>query len=125
MMKLIVLDANFLLYIAKYKIDLFFELDRVCNFAYKLVLPQQVADELKKLSKKGKGKDKEAACLALEIARKACVRKVSARNADDALLVLASKNILATMDKELRKRFKKAGKGRILSIRQKKYLAFI
>ena len=123
-MKLIVLDANFLLYSAKFKIDIEAELERICDFSYELVVPEQVINELTKIGETGKGKDRDAALLALQIASRFEIRKIEARNADEALLKLASGNVLATMDKVLRKRFKKGKSARVLAIRQKKYLIF-
>ncbi len=123
-MKLIALDTNFLLYAAKYKIDIVSELDRICDFSYKMVLPEQVLKELKGISTSGKGKDREAALLALQITNNFGIQKIDAKSADDALLMLASGNVLATMDKELRKRFKKGKSARVIAIRQKKYLIF-
>jgi len=123
-MKLIALDTNFLLYAAKYKVDIVSELDRICDFSYKMVLPEQVLKELMEISTSGKGKDREAALLALQIANNFEIQKIDAKSADDALLKLASGNVLATMDKELRKRFKKGKSARVIAIRQKKYLSF-
>lgn len=124
-MELIVLDTNILLYAAKYKIDLATELSRICDFKYKVALPQQVIQELKALSEAGKGKDKEAASLALQISKEFEIQKIPGKTADDALLKLAANNILATMDRELRKRFKNDKKGRVISIRQKNHLIFV
>ena len=123
-MKLIALDTNFLLYAAKYKIDIVSELDRICDFSYNMVLPEQVLKELMEISTSGKGKDREAALLALQLANNFEIRKIDEKSADDALLKLASRNVLATMDKELRKRFKKGKSARVIAIRQKKYLIF-
>jgi len=123
---LIALDTNFLVYIAKYKIDLLAELDRICE-NYKLVIPFQVIEELKKLTETGKLKDKEAAQLALQLLEllekenKLTIKKIPAKDADSAILKLAPETI-ATLDKELKKRFKKV---KILTIRQKKYLQVV
>ena len=51
------------------------------------------------------------------------MKEVEAGDADSALLKLAGKgDVIATLDKELKKKFKN---GKILSIRQKKYIAFV
>jgi len=124
-MNLIVLDTNFLLYCAKYKVDFETEIDRICDFKYKIVLPKQVVNELNELSKNAiKSKDREAASLALQIIKNFEIKKIDAKNADEAILKLKA-NVLATMDKELRKRFKNDRKGKLLLIRQKKYLNLI
>ncbi|MBU2496481.1 MAG: ribonuclease VapC [Nanoarchaeota archaeon] len=124
-MNLIVLDTNFLIYCAKYKVDFETEIDRICDFKYKIVLPKQVVNELNELSKNAiKSKDREAASLALQIIKNFEIKKIDAKNADEAILKLKA-NVLATMDKELRKRFKNDRKGKLLLIRQKKYLNLI
>ena len=47
---LVLLDTNFLLYAAKYKIDIEVELERVCDEGFKVAVPKQVISELKMLS---------------------------------------------------------------------------
>lgn len=137
-MKLIIIDTNFLIYCAKYKIDLVRELERICDFLFHVTLPIQVISELENLKNFVKGKDKEAVELALDIIKINNLRvvDVDAKNADDAILKLFNeakkifKNkkidevIIATMDRELRKRFKKDKGTKTISIRQKKYLTF-
>ena len=124
-MNLIVLDTNFLLYCSKYKIDIEEEINRICDFRYRIVLPKQVIKELKQLSKHGlKAKDREAALIALKMIKKFEIKDVDAKDADDAILKLNA-NVLATMDKELRKRFKNRKRGKFISIRQKNHLTLI
>ena len=48
-MKTIILDTNFLIYCVKYKIDFFSEIDRICNFNYKLSVLSSTIDELNSL----------------------------------------------------------------------------
>lgn len=122
---LVIPDTNFLIYMTKYR--LWDELKKEYPRYSLLVLPQ-VVYELKTLIKKFKGKDKEAALLAFEFIKKT---KIKARkgHADAIILQTAlwlkdagEKNfIVATMDKILRKKLKKA-KIKILTIRQKRYL---
>lgn len=131
----VILDTNFLLYISKNKIDFVREIDKLCDFAYDLIIPKQVLDELHKISKgkDKKRKDKVAADLALQILGRIAekdgvlVMDVKGRDADEAIVNIVKKNhnkevIVATMDKELKKRLKKI---KIISVRQKKYLEFI
>lgn len=122
----VLLDTNFLIYIARYKIAS--ELDKL--FPRKLLLPKQVLKEIEGIVAKGKGADKEAAALALTLidkwksSKKLFVIQTRAKSADKALLDLATgkKNrVVATLDKKLIKRLKKAKVG-IIGIRQKKYL---
>jgi len=131
---IIILDTNFLLYAAKYKIDVSQELYRICDFNYKVIVPEQVSQELKMLAKNGKGKEKQDALIALELAKEFKIQKINARNADDAILKLASHTseasetgevAIGSLDKALLTRFKKFKKGKILTIRQKKYICFV
>lgn len=128
---LLIPDTNFLVYCAKYGI-----FDEIEKFNAKMFLPEQVVSELKMLSKStGKGKDKGAAALALSFVNKLqsegkiIVEKTEKKAADDAIVEMAlekkEKEIaVATHDRELMKRLKKA-KISIIGIRQKKYLAKI
>jgi len=126
----ILLDTNFLIYIAKYKIAS--ELDKF--FPKKLFLPEQVLREIKSIAAKGKGADKESAVIALALInnwknnKKLFVVQTIVKSADKALLELAITKAankediaVATLDKKLIKRLKKAKIG-IIGIRQKKYI---
>ena len=127
-MKTVVLDTNFLVYAAKYKIDIERELERLFDVKFEIIVPSPVIIELKGLQRNAGLKDREAASVALEILNGFNIIKTSEKNADDACLLLAisaSDGVLATMDLTLRKRFKKGRKGRFLVIRQKKYLALV
>lgn len=124
----VLIDTNFLVYIAKYKIAS--ELEKL--FPKKLLLPKQVLEEIRGIAVKGKGADKEAATLALtlidkwESSKKLFVVQPRAKSADKALLDLAAGKtdvFVATLDKKLIKRLKKAKVG-VIRIRQKKYLTF-
>jgi len=116
----IVLDTNFLIYSVKYNI--FQQLEEP---GMKILLPFQALKEIEMLSKTArKGKDREAAKMALQLTKKFIkVEKISARNADDAALNLAiqEKASLATLDKGL---MKKAGENGVktVGIRQKSYI---
>lgn len=122
---IIIFDTNFLIYLAKYK--LWRQLEKKYPYYTLLILPQ-VVYELETLSKKIKGKDKELAIFTLNCIGK---QKIKAKKgyADTVVLHTAvslkdagEKNfIVATMDKLLRQKLKKAGI-KILTIRQKKYL---
>ena len=118
MMKLIP-DTNFLIYLSKYRL-----LDKLAD--YKIILLNQVLQELISISKGDKEKkpDREAAGLSLMYLKKVEVEVVNTKGkADDAILELAVKEkcLVGTMDKELMGRLKKAG-GKVLGIRQKKLI---
>lgn len=121
----VLLDTNFLIYLAKYK--LFDELE---SMSYKLLVPRSVDFELEKIinDKKKKLKDREAASLAQQILKKWVELKkikyikLEGKNVDEELLKFAKnkKVIVATMDSALKKFLKKEGV-KILVLRQKKY----
>lgn len=125
----IILDANFLIYTAKQKIDYAKEISSVAS-KYKIVVLSSVIEELKKLKEKArKSKDKEAASLALQILKKNIENKKvgvvkTEGNADKAIQILVrEEDLVATMDKGLKNKLK--GKAKILSIRSKKNLEII
>ena len=123
---ILIAETNFLIYLAKYKIA-----DEVEKLDMKIVLPSLVIEELKIKSNEGKGKDKEAASLALMLIEswkkqnRLEIKEIKAEYADDAIIELASKNkgdcFVATHDKELMAKLKK-GKIALIGIRQKKFL---
>lgn len=126
----IAFDTNFLLYCIKQKIDFLQELDRLCSFAYKLVVPQQVMAELERIAetKSAKSKDKKIAEIALQLLDKLIsekqirIKRIKASGADDALLKLDKKTyVVATLDRGLRQKLKNA---KLLGIKQFKYLYF-
>ena len=121
----IFLDTNFLVYCAKQKLDFTREIERIFPKS-RLFLLSQVRDELRSLQKTEKGRSKETVELALQIVdnlnSKGAIseKKIESDSADDALAGFDNVNsIIATMDKELKERFKNA---KILTIRQKRYL---
>ena len=114
----IILDANFLVYAARQRIDYLNEF-----YGKEFVVLSCVVKELTKLSHKGKGKDKESVVLALQILQKNIKNmKIKVLEvdgwADDVIVKIARKeDVVATMDGELKKRLK--GKARILRINGK------
>jgi hypothetical protein len=122
----IILDTNFLIYCAKNKLDYVEEISNMLNENYELVVPEQVIHELKKLSedKTGKvsGKDKRAADLALQLIDFNKIKKIKAegKSVDDAIVNLSKgnkKNIVATLDREMRQTL-----GRVILINKGKRL---
>lgn len=121
----IIPDTNFLIYCAKQKIDFVSEIERIFP-KYRIILLNVVAEELKNLSKTEKGRTRETVELALQLLdnlkdKKLIIeKKLKFENADVALLEFdKAGNVIATLDKELKERFKNA---KILTIRQKRYL---
>ena len=124
-MKKIILDTNFLLIPAQFRVDIFSEIGRICNFNYELLIIDKTVDELNKIIKTAKkGKDRAAAKIALALLKQKKVKnvKTSKGNVDDLILKLINKDyILATQDALLRKKAIKIGV-KVIFLRSKKYL---
>ncbi len=132
--KKIVLDTNFLLIPGQFGIDIFSELDRICNFNYDMCVLPEIVEELESLagSKSCSANDRRAAGLGLQLLKAKGVKVVNAKrkvfkSADKAILELASANggdaVVATQDRDLRDKL--AAKGvAVIMLRQKRYLKF-
>ncbi|MEK6820114.1 MAG: PIN domain-containing protein [Nanoarchaeota archaeon] len=121
----IILDTSFILTCIKEQVDF----TQAEEFG-RLLLPELVFDELKKLRGKSKGKEKEQAELALDIIEnkreKFRIIKLEGNYADAGMVkyVEGRKDVIvATMDKELKKVVQ--GKARILVIRARKKLELV
>ncbi len=111
-MKTIILDTNLLIYCAKFKIDLFSEIERICTFPYKIAVLDSTIKELEKV------KPKELN-LIKKYLEKIVVIKAEESYVDDELIRLSKEgHIIATQDIRLKKQVKRP----IITIRQKKYL---
>ncbi len=128
----IVLDTNFLLIPAQFKVDIFSEIRRICDFSYELVVVPETVAELEGIavSRGSSGKDRKAAKLALELLKLKAFRVKVLKNrklfkrADEAILAIADKNsCVATQDAELRRRLREKAV-RLIILRQKQYLKF-
>lgn len=111
----IVLDTNFLISALKFKIDFLSELE-----GNQLYIVDKTKNELEKLIKGGKAQDKQRAKIILALIKKKKFKKISSKineTVDDKLASLKD-YIIATQDKELKKRIK----GKKLIIRAKKKL---
>lgn len=130
-MKTIYLDTNFLLIPAQFKVDIYSELERIIDFPHKVTILDKSLDEIRKIIREQKGKNKDAAKLALQLIEHKIKQKSlnittfsKDLNVDDILVELANKEVIvATQDKELKKRVEEKG-GRIITLRDKKYLSF-
>ncbi len=114
MEKKIILDTNFLLVPFQFGVDIFAEIERICQFNYKLYVLERSIDELKKINR-------PYAKAALDLIRAKRIDKIQTEegNVDD--LLVKEDAIVATQDKELIRRLKKTGKT-VIQLRQKKYL---
>ena len=111
----IVLDTNFLVSCLKFKIDFLDELK-----GEELYIVDKTKTELEKLIKGGKGKDKERAKVILALIKKNKIKEIKSKEQDYVDDTLAKLNgyVIATQDKELKKRIK----AKKLIIRAKKKL---
>ncbi|MBI2666812.1 DNA-binding protein [Candidatus Woesearchaeota archaeon] len=118
--KIVILDTNVLVTGVQWKIDIFLELEKVCDFAYQLAVLQGTINELKKIQAEQRGKFRDAAKLALLLLKKKKVRVLPEEGYVDALLVNHSRkgDVILTQDKELKKKLVKP----YFTLRQKKYV---
>ena len=122
-MKKIILDTNFLLIPAQFRVDIFSEIKRIADFPYQLCILDKTIDELKTIQKNQKGKNKTAAKLALQLIKKKKIKQIKTTQnllVDDLLVQFSKKGaVIATQDLGLKRRLKKP----YIILRQKKYLA--
>src|SRR3989338_9849252 len=103
-MEKIVLDTNFLLAIFELKIDIFAEIDRVCDFPYTLFVLDRTIDEVENLIKGSLLSKKRTAKAALEIIKKKNIQLLETKDLRpvDDILVDLNGYIIATVDMELK-----------------------
>ena len=65
-MKIIILDTNFIIYLLKYKIQLFKEIERILYENYQIYVLDKTLEELKNLEEKGKKQNKLLTKLSLK-----------------------------------------------------------
>jgi len=106
--KTVILDSSAILMFFEFSVDWERELDCLLG-AYRLVVPTAVIQELKILSKRGRGQKKAAA--ALKLIKKYDTIDEVAKSADEALVKIAEKThgIVVTNDTELREQLRKHG----------------
>ena len=109
-------------------VDIFGEIDRICQFNYELCVLDKSIEELNKIVKKSKGKEKRAAKTSLALIKRKNIKIINTKekNLDvDSILLKKAKEgaIIATQDIKLKKDLRKA-KAKCITLRQKKYLIF-
>lgn len=128
-MKQIIIDTNFLLIPAQFRVDIFSEIDRLMHEPYELCILEGTIDELNKITEKQSGKDKKAAALALKLLASKKVKHLKTeKNLNiDKLIVEQAKNpdsIIATQDMAL-KRVLKRNNSHLIILRKKQHLELI
>jgi len=110
-MKRILLDTNFFMVPFQLGVNIFSEFERVMEEPFELMTLSPMKGELEKLARSGKGKDKSAARLAIQIAL-GIKAEAAAGSGDAAIIAYARKHkdlIVATNDSGLRKALKSFG----------------
>jgi len=104
---IVVIDTSAIMMLFEFSIDLKKELTHLLG-KYKIIVPQEVVDELEFLSINGKGKKKQIAKPALKLAGSYEFIASESKNADDAVINIAKKynGVVFSNDKELRKKAK-------------------
>ena len=96
-MKKILLDTNFLLIPYRFRVDIFTQIDKELASGYRLFILDKTLNELKKIATEQKGKDKDAAKIALKLIALKNIKIIGTnddKNTDDAILDAASKGNL-------------------------------
>lgn len=127
-MKRIILDTNFLLIPAQFKVDIFTEIDRIMLEKYELFVLDKTFQELEKImnDKNQSLKNRNAAKLAVQIIQAKKINQINTEegHVDDLIVELAgSDTIIATQDIRLKDRLK--NKSKIITLREKKKLILI
>ncbi|MBN1545011.1 nucleotide-binding protein [Candidatus Woesearchaeota archaeon] len=128
-MKHIILDTNFLLIPAQFKVDIFSEIQKIMEVPYELCIVDRTLEELDKLKDSASGRDKQAARLALQLLKAKEVRSLKTEknlNTDKLIVELAKPAdfIVATQDMALKDVLKRKSV-QLIVLRQKKYLKLI
>lgn len=126
-MKKILLDTNFLMICYQFRVDIFSEIERICHFNYGIFVLDKSIEELKKIIEEQRGKNREAAKVALQllkIKKIGIIKTNSSEKTDDLILDYASKNdaLIGTQDKDLKRRLINQGVS-VIVLKQKKFLA--
>lgn len=111
-MQKIILDTSFLLTALEFKVDIFSELNRICDFEYEIYALDKTLDELK---------GKKFGKIAEGIIEKKEIKIIKTDEGKVDELLLEQEGIIATQDIELKKLLKEKDK-RIITIRQKRFL---
>jgi len=123
--KRIILDTNFLMVLGLFGVDVVSEIDKCCNFSYKLYVLDKTIKELDGIILKQKGKEVQAAKLAKKFIELKKIKIIDTADetdyVDDLLVKLKKEDIVATNDVALIKRLKEE-KIKVLRLRQKKYI---
>ena len=124
--KKILLDTNFLLIPHQFGVDIFTQIDRIMHFQYKIFVLDKSIEELKNIIMGQKGKNRDAAKVALKliaIKNIGIIKAESDKKTDEVIVELSRKDnyIVATQDKDLKRSLINHGI-EVIVLRQKKIL---
>ncbi|MHA1230565.1 MAG: type II toxin-antitoxin system VapC family toxin [Candidatus Helarchaeota archaeon] len=123
----ILLDTNFLIVPFQFRINLKSKFDELIDREYKLVLLQEIYDELLRINKKARGKSKQEIQAAITYYRnheKVSLLKRNENEPMDEFIIRVAKKynmIVATNDRSLKRRLKNQGIN-FIYLRQGSYL---
>ena len=122
-MKQVIIDTNAWMAITEFKLDIFAAMERDCDFSYKIIVLQEIVEELRKIVSEQRTKFRQAALLALGIIEAKKIKVLPERGNADNLLVEHSQqgDVILTQDAALKKRLKRP----YLTIRQKKRIMLV
>ena len=121
--KIVILDSSAIMMCFEFSIDLENELNKILGKNI-ITIPEPIINELQILSEKGKGRKKQIAKPALNLAKKYKIIKLDTdKKGDDAIIFFAQKYsaIVVTNDRNLRKRLKDISIN-VVYLRNKQYL---
>ena len=121
--KIVILDSSAIMMCFEFSIDLENELNKILGKNI-ITIPEPIINELRILSEKGKGRKKQIAKPALNLAKKYKITKLDTdKKGDDAIIFFAQKYsaIVVTNDRNLRKRLKDISIN-VVYLRNKQYL---
>lgn len=126
-MNMVILDTNFIFVPGYFGVDIISEIESIVPNAQISILEGSFR-ELDLIQEKLKGKQKRAAKLGLDIIKRNHVTVISTdskEDVDDQLVEIARPGvIIATQDKELKKRIQDKG-AKVIILRQKRYLQMV
>jgi len=123
----VLLDSNILMTLVQFKVDIFEQIRGLVEGRVEFVVLKPVYEELKRIAEEGKPKARMQASLALKLCRERCkivnLELGEGESVDDFMLRVSKewKCPVATNDRELRRRLRKAG-GPVIYLRQKSFL---
>ena len=127
--KKILLDTNFLLVPYQFRVDILTQINRIMHFQYKIFVLDKSIEELKNIIMGQKGKNRDAAKVALKliaIKNIGIIKAESDKKTDEVIVELSRKDnyIVATQDKDLKRRLINH-RIEVIVLRQKKILVLV